>query len=210
MTSTPAKKRRTRLSPAAREAMILEAAIEFFAERGFAAQTRDLATSLDISESLIYRYFSTKDELVRSVFREVIDSRWDPAWIDLLRDRHLPLRERLLRFYDAYLDAIDDRVWIRIVMYASLDGLDLTRHYIATHVDDVLGTIATEAAASSRRRRPIDAEVVWHLHSTLIYFLVRKHIHAVEVADDRSSVVAMAVDSLLDGLQVRSRSSRGG
>jgi AcrR family transcriptional regulator len=188
--------------------MILDAAIEFFAERGFAAQTRDLATSLDISESLIYRYFPSKDELVRSAFREVIDSRWDPGWIDLLRDRDLPLRERLLQFYNAYLDAIDDPIWVRIVMYASLDGLDLTRHYIAARVDDVLETIAKEAAASSRRRRPIDSEVVWHLHSTLIYFLVRKHIHAVPVADDRSSVVAMAVDSLVDGLPARNGSGR--
>src|SRR3954451_19979179 len=95
---------RTRLSPQARQAMILEAAVEFFAERGFAAQTRELAARLDISEPLIYRYFPTKEALVHQVYLTVIESRWDEEWTRALRDRSTSLRERLVGFYTRYLD----------------------------------------------------------------------------------------------------------
>jgi AcrR family transcriptional regulator len=188
--------------------MILDAAIEFFAERGFAAQTRELAERLGISEPLIYRYFPTKDALIQRVFQEVIESRWDVEWATLLRDRRVPLRERLVDFYQRYLDAIDDAIWIRIVMYASLDGLDMTRHYITGHVDDVMGIIATEVSASMELEQEIDRELMWGLQSTLIYYLVRKHIHVTPVAQDRSAVVAIAVNAFVDGLPVRTASAR--
>ncbi|MTD53703.1 TetR/AcrR family transcriptional regulator [Amycolatopsis pithecellobii] len=208
MASAPSHKRRTRLSPEAREAMILHAAIEFFAERGFAAQTRELAARLGISEPLIYRYFPTKEALIQRVFQEVIESRWDSGWTTLLRDRDIPLSQRLLAFYDRYLDAIDDGVWVRIVMYASLDGLDMTRQYIRDRVDEVLGIIATESAASMGLDREVDPELVWHLHSTLIYFLIRKHIHLTAVAEDRSAVASMAVNAFIETLAAQAPARR--
>jgi AcrR family transcriptional regulator len=188
--------------------MILEAAIELFAERGFAAQTRELAERLCISEPLIYRYFPTKDALIQRVFQEVIESRWDAEWPQLLRDRRVPLRKRLVDFYQCYLDAIDDVIWIRIVMYASLDGLDMTRQYITGHVDEAMGIIATELSASMGLDQEVDPELIWHLQSTLIYYLVRKHIHLTSVTEDRSAVVAMAVNAFVDGLPVGTRSAR--
>jgi AcrR family transcriptional regulator len=45
---SPAKKR-VRLSPGDRESMILDAAMDFFTENGFSAQTRDLAKRIGIS-----------------------------------------------------------------------------------------------------------------------------------------------------------------
>lgn len=206
--SDSTRKSRTRLAPAAREAMIVEAAIEFFAEKGFAAQTRELAARLGISEPLIYRYFANKDALVQRVFHEVIESRWDPEWATLLRDFRLPLRSRLLRFYQRYLNAIDDGIWIRIVMYASLDGLDLTRRYITNHVDEVMDIIATESRSSLDLDHDVDPEILWQLQSTLIYYLIRKHIHLTPVAQDRSAVVAMAVNAFIDGLPTQCTSGR--
>jgi AcrR family transcriptional regulator len=138
--------------------------------------------------------------LIHQVFQAVIESRWDPEWATLLQDRGVPLRQRLVEFYQHYLDAIDDGIWIRIVMYASLDGLDMTRRYIAVHIDDLLATIAAEASAAGDADHEIDPELVWGLHSTLIYYLVRKHIHATPVTRDRAAVVVMAVDSFVDGL----------
>jgi AcrR family transcriptional regulator len=188
--------------------MILDAAIQFFAEKGFAAQTRELAERLGISEPLIYRYFPTKDALIQQVFQEVIESRWDADWARLLLDRRIPLRQRLVDFYQRYLDAIDDGIWIRIVMYASLDGLDMTRQYITGHVDDVMGIIAAELRASMGLDQEVDPELIWHLQSTFVYYLVRKHIHSTPVAEDHSAVVAMAVNAFVDGLPTGTRSTR--
>jgi hypothetical protein len=103
-------------------------------------------------------------------------------------------------FYQRYLDAIDDGVWIRIVMYASLDGLGMTRQYITGRVDDVMGIVATETRTSLGLDEEVDPELVWHIQSTLIYYLVRKHIHLTSVPEDRTAVVAMAVNAFLNGL----------
>lgn len=197
---TPAR-RRTRLAPEARQAMILHAAIEFFAEKGFAAQTRELANRLHVSEPLIYRYFPTKDALIQRVYEEVIESRWDAAWTDGLRDRSTPLRTRMVDFAQRYLDAIDDPVWVRIVMWASLDGLDMTRQYISGHIHDVLAIIAEEAGDSLGLDQPLGREQAWHFQSSLIYYLIRKYIHKTWVTEDPAVFVEMTVDAFLAGLQ---------
>lgn len=134
------------------------------------------------------------------VFQEVIESRWDAGWADLLRDRDVPLRARLLDFYQRYLDAIDDGIWIRIVMYASLDGLDMTRGYITANVEDLMQIIAAETREDRALDGDVDHEHLWQLQSTLIYYLVRKHIHLTPVSPERPTIVAMAVDTFLDGL----------
>lgn len=199
-TSPQAKKKRTRLPPSAREAMILSAAIDLFAERGFAAHTRELAHRVQISEPLIYRYFGTKDALIQRVFDEVIESRWDPDWVSMLRDRELPLRSRLLEFYRRYMAAIDDGIWIRIVMYASLDGQDMTRTYIERHIEMVMDVIDDEARRAEAFIDPIDRETMWQLQSALIYYLVRKHIHLSPVHPDTAVVVDLAVENFLRAL----------
>ncbi len=47
--------------------MILDAAVEFFAEHGFEAQTKELAQRIGVSQGLIFRYFGTKQNLVEQV-----------------------------------------------------------------------------------------------------------------------------------------------
>jgi len=201
------KKQRTRLSPEAREAMIVKVAIEFFAERGFAAQTRDLAAQIGVSEPLLYRYFDSKENLVQRVYEETVLSRWAPEWETLLRDRALPLRERMIIFYISYLDAIDDPMWIRIVMYSSLDGLDLTKRYISRHVDQVMGIISEELRSALGTKEDPYAEIIWHLQSTFIYYLVRKHIHRTPVEHDTHKLVTKIIDAFINGMHSQSGSA---
>ena len=197
---TPSVRRRTRMSPEAREAAILAAAIEFFAERGFAAQTRELAAQIGVSEPLIYRYFATKDILIQRVYEETILSRWDPEWETRLRDRTVAVRDRLIEFYGKYLEAIDDRVWIRIVMYSSLDGLHLTNDYIMVRVQHLLSVISDELVIALELDEKPEPEIMWHLQSSFIYYLVRKYIHETAVSGDRPHTVELLVDDFLGGL----------
>ena len=182
--------------------MILKAAVEFFAERGFAAQTRDLAEQIGVSQPLLYRYFGNKETLVRLVYEQTVLSRWAPEWEILLQDRALPLRERMTRFYSAYLDAIDDPVWIRIVMHSSLDGLDLTKRYISKHVDQVMMILSEELrpVLGAEEADPYQ-EIIWHLQSTFIYYLIRKHIHQTPVEHDTHKLVTKIVDTFLNGMR---------
>jgi AcrR family transcriptional regulator len=205
--------RRVRMAPDDRERMILDAAVRFFARHGFDAQIRELAKAIGISQGLIYRYFRSKQALVERVYEHTFLQRWEPEWELILADRKRPLRERLERFYGSYLAAIDDPDWIRLVMHSGLDGNDLTRRYIETQVAGLLALIARECRASAAGGSGADVtqadiEAVWHLHSTFIYYLVRKHIFGVAVTDSPAMLVSVAVGSFLDGLRPRRGQAR--
>lgn len=202
-------RRRMRLSPQARERMILDAAIDFFAEEGFRAETRGLADRIGVSQSLIYRYFGSKENLIERVYEKTFLSRWNPAWEETLADRSRPLRERLKEFFRSYLVAVDDRTWIRVAMHSSLEGSDLTKRYIQGHVTRLLGKIALELrigteAAQSQELSPMEIELAWHLHSTVIYYLIRKHIHGTPVSLQTDEIAEMIVNNFLDGINSES------
>lgn len=204
--------RRMRLSPQTRERMILDAAIDFFAEEGFRAQTRALADRIGVSQSLIYRYFGSKENLIERVYEKTFLSRWNPAWEETLADRSRPLRERLQEFFKSYLVAVDDRNWIRVAMHSSLEGSDLTKRYIQGHVTRLLGKIALELRSETDAKKkqelsPMELELAWHLHSTVIYYLIRKHIHGTAVSLQTDDIADMIVNNFLDGVSSLSSSN---
>ena len=197
---------RKRLDPNDRRAAILDAAVLFFSQQGLGGTTRDLAAQLGVSVGLIHRYFS-KDELISAVYERVFASRVDPAWLGALNDRAVPLRMRLLTFYQAYVQAVDDPIWTRIALLSALDGSMLGRRYLDEHVGEFIDAIAREVRPT-KESGPItfrQRERAWVLHSAVVFFLVRKHIHG--IAGDPGIVVEEAVDVFIDGAN-RNDSSR--
>ncbi|MEP9353538.1 helix-turn-helix domain-containing protein [Xanthobacter sp. KR7-65] len=193
---------RTRLDPAVRERMILDAAVEFFAEHGFEAQTKELAERIGVSQGLIFRYFGTKQNLVERVYQNVFLQRWSPQWEQDLKDRSVPFPERLERFYLAYFDAVDEYHWIRVSLYASLAGHDITNRYVQHHVNRLLEVILRElhdyrGLVVKGTIEPLEHELAWHLHSTFIYYLVRKYIHRLPAMEDKATMVARIIRSFL-------------
>jgi AcrR family transcriptional regulator len=84
-----------RLGPEERREQILSAAICHFAEVGLTGTTRDVAARAGVTQALLYRYFASKAELLEAVFQRVFLGRLDPRWQEAIRDRGVPLRERL-------------------------------------------------------------------------------------------------------------------
>jgi AcrR family transcriptional regulator len=188
--------------------MILDAAVEFFAEHGFGAQIKDLADRLGISQGLIFRYFATKQNLVEQVYEKVFLQRWSAGWEAGLRDRAKPLQQRLEEFYLSYFRAVDESHWIRVSLYASLAGHDIIGRYIQTHVNKLLTIIARELRAcrglpEDGEIDPIEFELPWHLHSTFIYYLVRKYVHRQAVAENKEALVARIVANFLGEFERR-------
>lgn len=201
-----AASQRTRLDPNVRARMILDAAVDFFAEHGFEAQTKDLAARIGVSQGLIFRYFGTKQNLVEQVYQKVFLQRWSPTWEKGLRDRTVPFPERLSRFYIAYFDAVDESRWIRVSLYAGLAGHDIIARYIRSHVNVLLELILKElhvyrGLPEDHPIDPLEYELAWHLHSTFIYFLVRKYVHHLPVMADKEAMVARIVRSFLNEFQ---------
>ena len=121
---------KTRLSPADRERQIIDGAIAYFSEVGFSGQTRELSKRLGITQPLLYRYFSNKQALIDRVYQTVFEGRWKQQWVELLEDRSVPFRDRLIEFYRQYSEATYRPDWIRINMHAGLSMPTLNQRYI--------------------------------------------------------------------------------
>ncbi len=195
---------RRRMAPADRRSMILERAAEFFANHGPAASTRALARDLNITQALLYRYFPSKEALVRAVYQERFANRWQPQWSELLRDRARPLAERLTAFFVAYinrLNAPDYRLWMR----AALEGWSFARLYHNDLLEHVLTPIAREMwheAGIADDGRPPNAgelEIVFNLHGSLMFLRIRRDIYGAPVLDATEEIVALHVRVFLPG-----------
>jgi TetR/AcrR family fatty acid metabolism transcriptional regulator len=91
----------------ARRRAILQAAIEVFAQQGFAAaRTRDIAARAGIAEGTIYLYFESKDELLLTAFRETVDE-FSRSVLSLLDDPR-PFAQRLTRFIESQFVRIEE------------------------------------------------------------------------------------------------------
>jgi len=195
---------RTRLGPRERERMIVDGAVRFFAETGFAGQTRELSRRLAITQPLLYRYFPSKKALIDRVYKEVFLGNWDSGWEQRLADRSRPLRERLVEFYTDYVKVLFTPEWIRLYMYSGLAGIGFNRRYIARFERLILKRIGLELRheyGPHRRAtgsiKPAELEVVWQLHGGIFYYGVRRFIYGTGTHVDTAQMIEGAVDAIL-------------
>ncbi|MFZ9734822.1 MAG: TetR/AcrR family transcriptional regulator [Burkholderiaceae bacterium] len=197
-----------RLSPDIRKQQILEAAISYFAEVGFAGQTRELSRRIGVSQPLLYRYFPSKNDLINEVFDAVFMKKWDPLWIHDLKDRSVPLRDRLTRFYSQYAHSTYRPEWIRIYMFAGLAGMGLNRNYLDFVRKQLLVVVAEELRHAlltrhARTKAPKisarEIEMVWNLHGSMFYWAVRRNIFGIKAPAPFELRTGDAVDLFLAG-----------
>lgn len=182
---------RKRLSPEKREKLIVETAVDFFAEHGFEGTTRQLADRLGITQPLLYRYFRTKQELIERVYEEVYIRRWNSKWGQLIKDRDRLLKDRLVDFYKQYAHAIYDYVWVRTFVYSGLMGVGINDRYLAIIKKKVLIPICAEMRHEndlpSLREVPIteeELELAWGMHGMFFYRAVRHFVYGLPFVKD--------------------------
>ena len=203
-TAKRARVKQRRLSPDDRRQEFVAKATEFFAEEGFGGGTRALARRLGVTQPLLYRYFPSKDDLIKEVYRTVYLEPFDSGWEKLLADRSRPLPERLKEFYDAYTGVIFNRTWLRIYFYSGLKGLDINRSYVGIVRDKILTRIIKECrheAGLSAQTKPSAAELemAWVFQSGIFYYGVRKFIYEAPVLESKQQMISDAVDAFLAG-----------
>lgn len=188
-----------RLSPEERKRRLLEMAIDYFSEEGFEGGTRELARQLGITQPLIYRYFSTKADLINEVYHAVYVSQWQESWVRDLQRRDRPVQERLVAFYHAYTAAIFNRRWMRIFFFAGLKGLDINTRYIRRVSDHLLRPICLEMRAElgfdvEEPLRQAEFDLVWTMHGLVFYQGIREHIYSLPYAVNHEFSIQIAVD----------------
>src|SRR4051812_41337130 len=204
--SKQAPSKQKRLSPDDRRKEFIAKATEFFSEQGFGGGTRDLARRLGVTQPLLYRYFPSKDDLIKEVYRTVYLEPLDTGWERLLADRSRPIRDRLKEFYNAYTEVIFTRKWLRIYLYSGLKGLDINRWYVGVVRDKILTRIVKECrheAGLPAQPRPTAAELemAWVFHSGIFYYGVRKYIYESPVLEDKQQMISDALDVFLAGFE---------
>ncbi|MEA2887911.1 MAG: hypothetical protein QOD11_2271 [Bradyrhizobium sp.] len=156
-----------------------------------------------MTQPLLYRYFPSKDDLIREVYRTVYLEPLDRGWEKLLTDRSRPIRERLREFYNAYTNVIFSRKWLRIYLYSGLKGLDINRRYVAVVQDKILMPIIRECrhevGLPAQHPTAAELEMAWVFHSGIFYYGVRKYIYESPVLEDKQRMIADALDVFLVG-----------
>src|SRR6266700_1443009 len=198
--------KRRRLSPDDRRREFVAKATEFFSEEGFGGGTRALARRLGVTQPLLYRYFPSKDDLIKEVHRTVYLDPLETDWEKRLTDRSRPLRDRLLEFYRAYTDAIFSRKWLRIYLYSGLKGLDINRWYVGMVKDKILTRIIRECRhevglAMQSKPGATELELAWVFHGGIFYYGVRKYIYESPVLEDKEQMISDARDDFLAGFE---------
>jgi AcrR family transcriptional regulator len=115
-----------------RPAEITQAAMETFAEHGYAAaRIDDVAKRAGISKGLLYLYFKTKEELFKAVIRSVVVPRIDAlktAITDSDRSAEEFLRGPFLEFIQKLPDS-PARIVVRLLVAEGPKHPDLTAYY---------------------------------------------------------------------------------
>jgi AcrR family transcriptional regulator len=189
-----------------REKQIVAGAISFFAEHGFAGQTRELAKMLGITQPLLYRYFPSKQALIDRVYEELFLSRWNPAWEVLLTDRSRQLPDRIRVFYLDFCETIFSREWVRMFVYAGLDHVPYNHLVLQNIQRRVLRRICAElrvhfgyADVRPDRVSALEIEYAWELHGVAFYYHVRKYVYALPANQEVSEMIDLMVETFMAG-----------
>ena len=208
-------KPRQRLSPDARRNQIIDAAVKLFASEGFDASTRDVAKAAGISQSLVFNYFESKEDLVRAVYERVYLDRWKPEWDATLGDRNQPIEVRLNSFYVSYVETIFDPDWMRMYLQAGLKSLDINKWYMTLVEERLIKQICRELRFHyapdetwNQELLPEEIEAVWTFHSGIFYHVVRREIFQLDSKVEINDVIRASVSVLLNGARSISVQSR--
>jgi AcrR family transcriptional regulator len=195
-----------RLPRAERERLIIEGAMQFFAEVGFGGDTRELARRLKITHPLLFRYFPSKGDLIERVYQEVFVGRWNPYWEMLLANRSLPLRTRMLTVYKAFAQTVFNYEWVRLFMFAGLKGSDINRRWYAFMREHLVGPVCLELRKEFNmptiEELPLtqtETELVFSMNGRMFYLGVRKFIYHVSLPDDINSWIETEISMFFDG-----------
>jgi AcrR family transcriptional regulator len=198
---------RQRLDPAHREAIIAREAVSFFAERGFEGETRELAKRLGITQPLLYRYFASKEALIERVYQDVFLGRWNPFWEEIITDRTIPLKTRVVRFYRDYAKAILTYEWVRLFLFAGLRNLGLNARYLKVLRERIFNRVIEELRVTYGRPptedvpiSTIEIEMIWGLHAAIFYLGVRQFVYDMPLGADVEEIVEAQVATFLNGI----------
>jgi len=206
----PPPRRPRRMQRDERKQLILEEAAQHFADFGFDLSTPELAKRLGIAQSLLYRYYDTKQDLILDVYDYLSpNSESYDRWIAELQNPLMSIRDRLIKFYIEYSAEVWGYQRVRIIMWANLLQPELNKPYYDVLQDRVFPAIARElrALCSPGSEPPEvtqrDIEMIRSLHGAMYHMgAIRRWILAPpRLEGDIAPLIELKIDMFLRGVR---------
>ena len=193
--------RRRRYPAEQRRAEMLSKAADHFASHGFESPTRAVASSLGVTQALIYKHFESKDDLIEQVLEAALGAPRQRPSLNF----DLAPQESLSRFYKAFVaDATETRM--RLFIRAGLDGRSWpSRRGNALTRDVFLPAIAMLRASAGLPNLDQtlamrgERELVMMLHASMVFLGIRRHVYGMPMPDNLDDVVDLYVRTFFEG-----------
>lgn len=134
-----------RLSAADRRKKLLTAALELFAQLGYrGTTTRAIARQAGVSEALLFRHFSTKEELYWSVLEEQCAVRSGRERLDAILEGGADDVETFTAIAEDILSRnfADPRLY-RLLLFSALENHELSDRFFRTYISEYYEAVAT-------------------------------------------------------------------
>ena len=150
--AAPARKTRPEPASGAKREVILRAAIDVFADRGyFNAQVADVARAAGVAAGTVYLYFRSKDDLLVSIFERTMRDALARVR-DAVADTTDP-RERLRRFARLHLGGLGRDRSLAVVFQVELrQSTKFMERFSSTMLRDYLGLIRQAIEDGQRQK----------------------------------------------------------
>ncbi len=198
---------RIRLQREERERLFLTEAIGFFAEVGFEGDTKALAQRLGVTQSLLYRYFASKEALIARVFEETFLSNFNPLWEEMLTDRKQDVATRLLAFHRDFARVHLKRDRVRLSLFFALRGWDMTTYFrlmrdrVYVPIAASLREYAGEPPIAEAPLRQPEVELGKAVVEKIQYYGIRKWVYDLPDLPPIETLIEISVRGLLDGVR---------
>ncbi len=172
------KEKKERLSGEERRTRIIDAALELFADKGFSGtRTREIAELAEISETLIFQHFKTKEDLYRAALRELFGQH--PVMPDI--EEMMAKKDDFGVFSTLALHVIrhnrQDRRIMRLAIFSALEGphlADIFRDRKETEppLPELLGGYVQQRMDEGAFNRKVNAQIAAQLFVEAIFMYV--------------------------------------
>jgi AcrR family transcriptional regulator len=187
--------------------LILDAAVRVFARQGFhACRVSDIADEAGVAYGLVYHYFSSKDEILDTLFLE----RWNVllAVIAQAEARDVPVREKLQEvaafIVDSYVHDPDVMKVIIVEVTRAANSFGRTHLAKIREAYELIGEIVAKAQANGELRTDVTAEFAALAFYGAIEQVLTGWIFQLipQSPADTEAAKSQIVDTICDGLDV--------
>lgn len=205
----PAAATRRRMSGEERKAQIVRVATALFAREGFrGATTREIARKAGISEAVIYKHFSRKEDL----YKAIIDSRCadpegEPRLLSMLKGKE---GKDVFVIIASYLleEHRRDSSFLRLLMYSALEQQSLSELFINTRGLEFLGFLESHIQSLIKKgsMRNIDPALAARAFIGMVeHYSIAQELYGAKSFFSRPElkVVETFVDIFLNGMKRR-------